>query len=205
MPNRLQQPAIATLLAASLLSSPAAAAPLHVLLVSPSRPIVLVQHGAGGFGGGYGGEHGLYGGNGHGGWGGRTDHYFDNYGSRPAYRPCYWHWGDGRTDCGGPPQKSCGWGSYRNGRGDCVRWPRWPFVQTPQSTRPAPHGSPSNGNNSVLLLVAAGVGGAGLLALRHHAQHQRKHAAPTVRVMLRAGTGRLRLIRRAPPGRHAFG
>jgi hypothetical protein len=49
MPNRLHQPAIATLFAASLLSSPAAAAPLHVSPVSLPRRIVLVQHGGRGF------------------------------------------------------------------------------------------------------------------------------------------------------------
>jgi hypothetical protein len=190
MPNRLHQPAIATLFAASLLSSPTAAAPLHVSSVSLPRPIVLAQHGGHGFT-----EHGgpgFYGGhrNGYGSWNGpysnRPDSTMSSCGTSVGpYR--WWHWsGDDREGCEKPPTHH-DWGRPRQS---------WPIVQ--QLERLTSHHGPLGSHGDALLLAALGVGGAGVLALRNHQHHQKQRSTPTVRVTLHAGSGRVRLTRHAP-------
>jgi hypothetical protein len=185
MPKQPQLSAIAVLLAGTLLSSPVAAMMLPPSPEPTSRPIVFVQHGGYGFSG-YGG-HGF--GNGYRGYGYGGGGYHPSQNTSPMSGQCCrsWH-GDGAGRCVNHP--------IRPHWPDRI-WPHWPFTSAPPSAHSASHPTPSSGDGHGLLLAAAGIGGVGLLALTHHAHHQQKHTAPSVRVTLRADAGRVRLVRHA--------
>jgi hypothetical protein len=133
MPNRLHQPAIATFFAASLLSSPASAAPLHLSPVSLPRPIVLAQHGGYGFTGNSG--FGFYG---HGGPGFNGD--YRDYGHGEPSFPMY-HGGDRPSKHGYEPQEQRPLFHGSKGcatavclpcwlQGNCKwQWPQWQWPQ----------------------------------------------------------------------------